>query len=298
MKIPNTFAVLVLGLGMVMALAPFSLAQERRSERDLKSIAHGLEIGIDALRKLGRKEEAAHLVKIFREVIAAQERRQSGRRERRDAERRHRESDERAAGRRQLRTLRFAKEAFAEADREEALELTERWMHALEFAIEGRRDREARRAMERQPNLGNKVELLVVANKLLREFKAKEKAQAVGQFAEQLAGKLRRNRERESHRNNERLRERRERGERERARRQERERRQRREREERQHQRRRRREHEEEEREKEEEHEEEEREGGKRLERVLRQMAERIEELQEQMARMRREIAELRRRRR
>lgn len=191
MKTRTVLTSLALGLGLTLTMAPACPAQEGR-DREMRKILNGLEAGIGALRALGRKEDAAHLLEIFREVQAKGRQR---------AERRHRHSDEREFAQWQLQVLRHAKAAFAEGKKGDALELTERWMHALELGLEGRRDREARQIIERAPGLGNKVELLTYASKLLHEYKATEKAQAVRKLADQLRRNLRgKKREREGRR--------------------------------------------------------------------------------------------------
>lgn len=157
--------------------------QKREHGGNLEATLERLEQGMAALRELGMRDELERL-----EHIAA------GLRERlrHQAERHRNEDEEHAAGRRQLGVMRMAFEALMEAGHERAVEQLERGIHALEMALEGRRDEEANRMREHAPSRGQIAEILMLAERLLRERGREERAATVGKFARQLAGQARR----------------------------------------------------------------------------------------------------------
>ena len=103
---------------------------------------------------------------------------------------------ERKEGRRQIAVMRYAMEAFLEANRPDAATRMEHAMHAMELALEGRRDKEALDIRERAPTRGEKAELLGTAAGLYREWNRGERAEVCAQLARTFAGRERGNAER------------------------------------------------------------------------------------------------------
>jgi hypothetical protein len=159
-------------------------------------ILDGLEQGIEALRRLGRHEEAQHLTEIAAAVREGEDREYKGRVEalfdfllRRD--------DPEPAVKRQLEVMRWAVEILVEHKRVDAAELVERAMHALRLRMEGRNDPEARRIQAGAPGRENLAEALLLAERLLREAGRLEKAEAVEDVVRALLRKDGRKRHRE-----------------------------------------------------------------------------------------------------
>ncbi len=92
----------------------------------------------------------------------------------------------------QLEVMRMALPALKEANRADAAELLTLAIRSRELLLEGRRDEEAQRIRERAPGREQVAEILSMAVKLWREFGKAEKGAVVGQLAEQLAGRGRR----------------------------------------------------------------------------------------------------------
>ncbi len=86
--------------------------------------------------------------------------------------------------RRQLKVMRYAVEAWVDADRHDLAAAMERAMHAMELRIAGRRDPEAMEIYEASPGREDKVELLAGASRHLREKGRVERAEATGELAE------------------------------------------------------------------------------------------------------------------
>ncbi|MCH7870120.1 MAG: hypothetical protein IID33_00305 [Planctomycetes bacterium] len=164
---------------------------ERREQEErggeASRILERLEMGMAALRELGRHEELERL-----EHIAA------GLRERlrHQARQRRRGDDERDAALRNLKIMRYAVEALAESQHPDAADLVERALRAREMALEGRRDEEARRMRASGPDRAQLVELLAMAGEILQDRGRSERAAAVGQLSGQLHERLRRDRRR------------------------------------------------------------------------------------------------------
>ena len=83
--------------------------------------------------------------------------------------------------------MRMALQALREAERGDAVELLTLAIRAREMMVEGRRDEEAQRVLERAPNRGQLAEILSMASKLWRESDNADKSVAVGQLAEQFS---------------------------------------------------------------------------------------------------------------
>ena len=65
----------------------------------------------------------------------------------------------------------------------------ERAIYSRELALEGRRDEEAARIREGAPSRGAQIELLMMAEKILKELGQTERAVAVGRLAEEMKGR-------------------------------------------------------------------------------------------------------------
>lgn len=103
----------------------------------------------------------------------------------RETDRPRGEPTERQAARRQLDIMRMALQALADADREDAADLLEREMHIRELALEGRGFEGER------PSRGAQAEVMMLAAEILADRGRGERAQAVGEYARQLASQAR-----------------------------------------------------------------------------------------------------------
>ncbi len=159
----------------------------------LHNVLDGLERGMVALRELGRHEELEALERVAHDVRQELQ----GRRDRpqRERQRAHRSANEREVAQHQLEIMRMAMPALREGERRDAAELLEHAIHARELALEGRRDDEAQHIRETAPNRGQLSEILGLASRLWGEFGHEERAQAVGELAEQMRASLHRQRD-------------------------------------------------------------------------------------------------------
>ncbi|MBC8471290.1 MAG: hypothetical protein H8D56_17650 [Planctomycetes bacterium] len=142
--------------------------------------------------KSSQERERGREVRVRREVEERRENREReglDRRRDRDEDRaiEERTRSEREVALHQLEVMRMALHALKEAERGDAVELLTLAIHAREMMLEGRRDEEAQRVLERAPNRGQLVEILSMASKLWREFDNADKSVAVGRLAEQLS---------------------------------------------------------------------------------------------------------------
>ena len=146
-----------------------------------------------ALRELGRHEELEALERVAHDVRQELQ----GRRDRpqRERQRAHRSANEREVAQHQLEIMRMAMPALREGERRDAAELLEHAIHARELALEGRRDDEAQHIRETAPNRGQLSEILGLASRLWSEFGHEERAGAVGELAEQMRARVRRERD-------------------------------------------------------------------------------------------------------
>lgn len=186
--------------------------EQREQEKhggEPSEILERLEMGMAALRALGRHEELERLEHIAaglrerlqhqatqrhrdeRAAAAADLARQlSGRPQQRKPD------SEREAALRNLKIMRYAVEALAESQHPDAADLVERALRVREMALEGRRDEEARRMRASSPDAAQLVELLAMAGEILQDKGRSERAAAVGQLSRQLHERLRRDRAR------------------------------------------------------------------------------------------------------
>lgn len=176
----------------ILAAVPFTVAQDElereltrekdQGRSELDEVLRGLEYGMVALEKLGRREELKMLARVADEVRA----------EIRGDRKAKRAVTEREIGLRQLDTMRLAMKALLEADRKETAEIVEHAIHARELAMEGRRDEKATAIRQGAPELGVQIEILMYAADLWDEFGHEEKAAAVRELAGNFRKKLER----------------------------------------------------------------------------------------------------------
>ncbi|MEE8153958.1 MAG: hypothetical protein V3T53_03240 [Phycisphaerales bacterium] len=159
----------------------------------LHNVLEGLEHSMAALRELGRHEELQALERIAHGVRRELE----GRRDRpeRERERAHRGENEREMAMHQLEILRMAMPALREGERRDAADLLEHAIHARELALEGVRNEKAQEVRKSAPNRAQLAEILGLSSRLWREFGHKERAQAVGELAEQMQARGHRERD-------------------------------------------------------------------------------------------------------
>lgn len=157
---------------------------EAREKPRLEKILHGLEMGVVALKELGRKEEAIRLNGIADEV-------------RREMKGRQADDRERRAAREQIEVMRVAVHGFREFEKGEAAERLEQKIRAIELALEGRRDEEARGIRERAPGREETAKLLFAASGLWADLGHETKAAACEKLAHVFAPDARKWPERE-----------------------------------------------------------------------------------------------------
>ncbi|MHC5039971.1 MAG: hypothetical protein ACYTHM_21915 [Planctomycetota bacterium] len=150
-------------------------AKERRpGKSDLEEILKGLHHGIRALQSLGKMGEAERLIEIAKDVE-----RRLGRGRKRE---KPRGEGEREMVKKHMEIMRTAMKAFMEADRRDCAEQMEHAIHALELALEGRRDEKAVKIRETAPKPGQLAELLTYASQLWRKFKRPEMAESCAEL--------------------------------------------------------------------------------------------------------------------
>ena len=149
-------------------------AKKHKRGGDLINTLEGLEQGIAALRKLGKKEEAAHLQEIAKGV---RRRIEGGKKQK------QRGMGERELVKNHIETLRIAMHGFQEAEKREWAEQIEHAIHARELGLEGRRDEEAIHIRKTAPSDGHLAELLHVAAKYYSEWGHPDRAERVAKLS-------------------------------------------------------------------------------------------------------------------
>jgi hypothetical protein len=157
---------------------------------ELLEILEGLEHGMVALERLGRREELRMLGRVADEVRAQRRAARKGRDVIGIGASQGR--SEREVAMHQLEIMRTALPALREGERRDAAELLERAIHAREVNLEGRRDEEAHQIRERSPGIGDQAEILLLAAELWQKFGHEKKAEAVGDLGRQFQAKFRR----------------------------------------------------------------------------------------------------------
>lgn len=171
------------GIGAALLLVACASAQ-REETRDVRpdahyeKLIHQLELGMSALRELGRHDALEMLERVTDDV----------RRERQEARHgRDGPSAEREVAERHLEILRWAFHAFQEAEAGDAAERMEHAIHAQELTLEGRRDDEALRVRESAPGLEERVKLLKKASALWEKWGWEGRAGATAELARHYA---------------------------------------------------------------------------------------------------------------
>jgi len=150
-------------------------ASRKADDKRRKAIARGLAQGIEALRALGRHEEAAHLARIQKEVLDASKR---------EPAKQHEGRSEREMVANWIELMGYAVKVLAEADRHELAQVVEHGRHALELALAGKRDEVSMKIREGQPPKAQQAEGLRVAGKLLRAKGDAHHAELMQELAE------------------------------------------------------------------------------------------------------------------
>ena len=144
-------------------------------------LAEILSMAAKLWREYDNAEKAAVVGRLAEQMAAAEKRRTT--------QRGSRNETEREAVLRQIKVMRYALHALAEAEKKDAADLLERSIHARELMLEGRRDDEAVRIREGAPSRGNQIEILMLAERILKELDQTERAIAVGRLAQELKGR-------------------------------------------------------------------------------------------------------------
>lgn len=152
---------------------------EHRDE--LEQILEGLEYGIIALDRLGKRDALEMLQRIANEV-------REERAGRKKKDRGGRESKQKDA-RRHLEVMHWAVEILSKLDRGDAAEIIEHSMHAIELRLEGRKDKEAMHIYETAPDNEVVAPLLAHAAHFLAEHGQADKAELVRNLATSMSGK-------------------------------------------------------------------------------------------------------------
>ncbi|UCF14345.1 MAG: hypothetical protein JSW59_13100 [Phycisphaerales bacterium] len=153
--------------------------RERAPTRE--QLAEILSMAARLWREFDQPDKAA-VVGQLAEQMAARERSRTN-------ERGSRNESERDVAMRQLKIMRYTLHAIAEAGKKDAADLLERAIHARELLLEGRRDDEAMRVREGAPNRASQIEILMLAERILKELGQTERAIAVGRLAQELRGR-------------------------------------------------------------------------------------------------------------
>jgi len=150
----------------------------RRRAPNREQLTEILSMAARLWRQFDRPDRAAEVGQLARQL--------AGRQQEPAVDRPERAGRERDVVRNQLEVMRYALHALAEAEKPDAADLLERAIHSRELALEGRRDEEAVRIRAGAPSRGAQIELLTIAEKILRELDQIERATAVGRLADQM----------------------------------------------------------------------------------------------------------------
>ena len=156
----------------------------REKAPNREQLAEILSMAARLWREFDRAEKSAVVGQLAEQMAAVRRPRAS--------EREHRGESERDVVLRQIKIMRYALHALAETEKKDAADLLERAIHSRELALEGRRDEEAMRIRQGAPSRGAQIEILMFAEKILKELGQTERAVAVGRLAEEMRGRERR----------------------------------------------------------------------------------------------------------
>jgi hypothetical protein len=176
---------------LTLAIRSREMMLERRRDEEAQRVrqrapnrgqlAEILSMAARLWREYDNAEKATVIGRLAEQMAAAEKRRTT--------QRGSRNESEREAVLRQIKVMRYALHALAEAEKKDAADLLERAIHARELTLEGRRDDEAVRIRERAPSRGSQIEILMLAERILKELGQTERAVAVSQLAQELKGR-------------------------------------------------------------------------------------------------------------
>jgi hypothetical protein len=138
-----------------------------------EEILEGLRAGYRAARMVGDEKAAEHMGRAIRRVELQMVERKRKRGQDREIE----------AARGQVKTLKVAMHALLDAGKEKLAHQVEHKAHAIELAIEGRRDEKAREIQRTAPKAGPMTEILMYARDLLKTRDQHDWAERVGELA-------------------------------------------------------------------------------------------------------------------
>lgn len=149
------------------------------------------------LREAGKKEQASAVTNLGEQWLvrfrANQKRNGEGERRERRREGDHKEREdgnrEREVGAAQIELMQTALLALREGERRDSADVLQRAINARLVRLKELKGPEAEVALEREPKIGQTVEVLGLAAKLWREFGNEKKAASVAELAEKLSRK-------------------------------------------------------------------------------------------------------------
>ncbi|MDA1194864.1 MAG: hypothetical protein O2894_06735 [Planctomycetota bacterium] len=152
---------------------------KKGSGSDHEQLAHDLWTGIQALERIGGHEELKRgMLELLDQV----------------KHRMHEESkqgepgSERAIVKKWLGVMGMAKKVLVRAERHDAAHVVEHGMHALELALEGRRDADAMKVRDAAPSRPEQARALFLAAEILADHGERKQAGAVAELAERFQG--------------------------------------------------------------------------------------------------------------
>jgi len=158
---------------------PFSMEQAEKA-------LHGLEMGMESLKMLGRQDELNAVARVADALRAKMKQARAAREREREHEK---QTPEAEAIRHRIELWRDAAKAFREAERRDLVEQAERVIHAHEILLSGRRDDEAREIVKRVPSAENQAELLGFAAHLWAQWGHETRAANLKKASEELLGR-------------------------------------------------------------------------------------------------------------
>lgn len=167
-------------------------AHHKREAARTKKIVKALINGVEALQALEGHEE---LTNQLREVIAHLKR--AGPQPKKKAGKNKRGNAERETAERYLEIYHLAHDVLRDAKRMEHAEVMEHAKHALETALEGRRDDESMRIRKTAPKRGRRAEALLLAAEILADKDDHRRAKLLAELGRKFQGQERKRGKRE-----------------------------------------------------------------------------------------------------
>lgn len=187
------------GLAAVPALAEDG-AEKRRAPKQAKpgmdekrraGILRGLAGGMEALKALGRKEEAAHLREIYESV------KRGGHAKGKKKAKKHDGRSEREVAEGYVELMGLAVRTLVKAGKHDRAEVVEHGKHALELRLKGRRDDKAMKVYKTAPPREAQAKCMLVAAELLADHGDKKHAKLIAGVAHSWLKKSKANEKRE-----------------------------------------------------------------------------------------------------